>query len=284
MTTLKNSIVLMGEQPVMKSPTKLLWLWKDVLKLFPEMIELLFSKLEVRPIALMTAANHYILEGVAVEENMAFLPETMFWYGKKEELLILLATPPQMRWYRYIHDLLVFAKERYGVSELYTFSVEYSQMHYSEKREVTSAFGDSMSKEVLKSLKLKLCNDFIPEDEERHRYPTLSDCVAWLAPKFDIASCIGYVRTPLCLSPFGDPYSAKVIVAYLNHILKLDLEPNFYNSWIEHLKKFMIALQKESVDAADLLERLKDGESLSDEENQLLLSEIKDFRVRYSEA
>ncbi len=275
---MRNKFIQLADLPSMKKASSLLIFWNENMEEMLSTFALMTDLLSLKPFMLMNPVKYHPIDGVVVTDNVASLPEIAFWKGTRNDLVFLTAAQPQLEWHDFLTELMSFSSSVLNVKTIYTAGSFYKSISHKDPRELTVTYSSPRIKEKMARFSLGKNIDFSASPLIQR--PSISAYLSWLCGRFDLESVNCWVSVPFYLSVTGDRMSSRTMASAFDKIFNLGLDLSTYDGEINKLYLDLESLSASSVDVADMLERIYEGDVITDEESQLLINEIRDYFLK----
>ncbi len=216
-------------------------------------------------------ADFYPVGGVTVADDVAWFPQSQFFYSERKPLVILRADEPQSNRYEFLSAVLDLA-EHYGKTDLgepsraetlYTINGIAALTAHTTARRVFGIFNDAATQRRLQQI--------VPVGANWQGPPHLSTYLLWLARERHLPGVGLWVEVPFYLSDYEDYQSVKAAVSLLSRMLGWDLDLGELDRLAAEQDEKLAQLESDP-GVADMIHTLEEGQSL-DRQEQTELTE-----------
>ncbi|MBI2869380.1 MAG: PAC2 family protein [Chloroflexi bacterium] len=268
---MSNPPKFFAEPPLDRPPLVIGWS-VDAARLGDRVTGYLNRKLGGQLCCQIDPGDFFPLGGVAIEDDIIRFPECSFYACPQHNLLVLRSAPPQYDWYRFFQDVLQIAQERYRVREVLTLGGMVSVAAHNTPRELVATFNAAELKTAFGAYRLATGLDYETPPGQR---PTLNSFLLWAAMRRGIPGVSLWAPVPFYLIPVDDPTGQKVLLELLSERFGLGLDLAELDTEIARLNELIAGARARSPEMDEAIGRLESNLTLSDEENQKLVTEME---------
>jgi len=256
-------------QPEFENPSLIVGWEEDAGKLGPKIIDYLSKKLMSRSFCQINPVDFFSLGGVAIEDNVAQLPESGFYAGERSDVIIFKSDVPHYNQYKFLNAILDVAEHYCKAEELYTISGTVSTIAHTTPRRILAVFNQPAFKRRLQEYGLK--------DMTWEGPPHINSYLLWLAKKRGLPGVSLWPQIPFYLAASEDPRAIKLTLSILNRRFNLGLDLGELDEKIKDQNRKITQLREENPEVNKSIEMLEIGLSLNEEEQMKLVEEVPKF-------
>jgi proteasome assembly chaperone (PAC2) family protein len=264
-------------EPKLESSSLVISWHQDVGKVGPCVAEYLNRKLKSRELAEISPEGFFSLGGVTVEDDVARLPESKFYWCPEDNLVIFKSDIPQHDWYKFLGLVLDIAEQYCGVKEIYTVGGMVTNAAHTTPRMLLSVVNSTEMKMALGNYDIAGDMDYETQDGQR---PTFSSFLLWAAKRRSIAGANIWVPIPFYLLPVGDPLACKSVIEFLSERLKLNVDAADLDEDVARQNQGIVQVRKRFPEIDNYISKLESNLSLTVEESERLVGEIAEWLRR----
>jgi proteasome assembly chaperone (PAC2) family protein len=261
-----------SRRPDFARPTLIVSWTVDAAGLSETVTDYLNRKLDHQPFCDIDPGDFFQIDGVAIERDIIHFPEARFYAGARRDLIIFRSAPPRYDWHRFLNLVLDVAQRDCGVSELYAIGGMVSLVPHIAPREMLGNFSTPEMKDALSSQNMNITWNYETPPGQR---PTLNSYLLWEAKLRSLPATTLWVPVPFYLASSGDPKAQLRVLEFFNR--KLDLCMNFddLDEIVRHQNRTIARARRESPEIDDAIKKIEDGETLSPDASQQLVSSLE---------
>jgi proteasome assembly chaperone (PAC2) family protein len=242
--------------------------YDDPAKLGRRIIDYLNCKLDNQLYCEIEPEDFFRLGGVSVEDNVARLPESKFYYYPGKKLIILGSNSPRSEWYKFLNTIMDIAIESCQIKEIYTIGTMVTLAAHTVPRLLLSTFNLSDIKARLSHY--DLIRDVNYETPPGQR-PTISSYLLWVALARSISAASFWVPVPFYLLTTEDPRALRKVVEFLNQRFCLGIDLSDIDEAIHRQNIKIAEVANKFPEMDSYFRKLESNIELSDEENNRLV-------------
>jgi proteasome assembly chaperone (PAC2) family protein len=262
------------EEPDLRRSSLVLGWNEDMGNLGRKVTDYLNSKLGGEEFAQIEPEDFFPLGGVAIEGNVAWLPESKFYVCQEHELVVFQSGSPGTEWYRFLNSVLDVAEHHCRVREFYIIGAMVSFSAHTAPRQLLSVVNSAEVKEVLRQYDLARDMDYQTAPGER---PTLNSFLLWIANGRNIPGVSLWVPIPFYLAAMEDAQAQKKVLSFLNERLDLKIDFSDLDQEVQEQNTQLARARSRFPQVDHYINRLESNIMLSEEENGELIKRIEDF-------
>jgi predicted ATP-grasp superfamily ATP-dependent carboligase len=270
----KGYPITIHEEPALRRSSLVLGWNEDMGNLGRKVTDYLNRKLGGEEFAQIEPEDFFSLGGVAIEGNVARLPESKFYVCQEYELVVFQSGSPEAEWYRFLNSVLDVAEHHCRVKEFYIIGAMVSFSAHTAPRRLLSVVNSAEVKEVLRQYELAKDMDYQTAPGER---PTLNSFLLWIANGRNIPGVSLWVPIPFYLAAMEDAQAQKKVLSFLNERLDLKIDFSDLDQEVQEQNTQLARARSRSPQVDHYINRLESNIMLSDEENGELIKRIEDF-------
>lgn len=215
-------------------------------------------------------ADFYPVGGVSVAGDVARFPQSTFFAGERNPVVVLRADEPQSNRYEYLNAVLDFA-EHYGKADLreparaetlFTIDGMPALTAHTTARHVSAIFNDAATQRRMQRL--------VPADVNWKGPPHVSTYLLWLAGRRHLPGVGLWTQVPFYLADYEDYPSVKAAVSLLGMMLGCDFDLDEIDRRAAEQNEKLTQLENDPA-TADLIRALEEGRSLDRQEQTELI-------------
>jgi len=260
-------------KPRLKKPSFMIGWTKDTGAVSPLAADYLIKASSGSDFCQIEPADFYPVGGVTVADDVAWFPQSTFFYSERNPLVILRADEPQSNRYEFLSAVLDLA-EHYGKADLsepsraealYTVNGIAASTAHTTARRVFGVFNDAAAQRRLQQL--------VPAGANWQGPPHVSTYLLWLAGQRHLPGVGLWVEVPFYLSDYEDYQAIKAAVSLLSMILGWDFDLGELNRLAAEQDEKLAQLQSDP-GIADMIRTLEEGQSLDRQEQTELIEAV----------
>lgn len=265
------------KRPELKTSSLVVGWTEDAGKLGPRVVDYLNRHLGGEEFGEIEPTDFFSLGGVSVEHDVARFPESKFCYSAAKNLVTFKSSAPAFEWHTFLESVLDVA-EHYGhVREVYTIGGMVSMGAHTTPRELLGFANSEDSKEVLAQYGLATAMDYETPPGQR---PTFNSYLLWVAKRRNLPGVGLWVPVPFYLAGTEDPQAWRKMVDFLDRRLGLGVDLRDLDSEVARQNERLGQLRLRSPDVDNYLTKLESSQTLTDEENEALVTEVQQLLGR----
>ncbi|MDQ7823530.1 MAG: PAC2 family protein [Candidatus Eremiobacteraeota bacterium] len=246
--------------------------WNEDARSLSMVVKALRKAIGGMPFCKLDPVGFFPLDNVHVRDDVAHIPESVFYAGSGEVVLFE-SQPPQYEWYRFLTTVLDVAEERCKVQELYTVGRMVSVSAHTTPREI---FGIFTSQDIKKKLDVFGVSKDVDYQQDSDQRPTLSSFLIWAAQQRSIPGVNLWVTIPFYLANVGDPRAEKSLLQFFQRRFKLEIDYGEVDIEIREQNRRLQDLRERSPSVNESIQRLETNLILTDEETYQLAGEVEE--------
>ncbi len=247
---------------------------EDAGNLGQKVTDYLNRKLKGQKFAEIEPEDFFPLSGVTIKDNIAQLPDSMFYVCQEFELIVFRSDPPGTEWYKFLNSILDVAEHHCQVKELYIIGSMISFGAHTSPRQLFTVVNSAEIKEALNQYDLVGDMNYQTPPGER---PTLTSFLLWIAKGRNISGISLWVPIPFYLAAMEDPQAQKKVLSFLSERLHLEIDFNDVDQEIREQNEQLTRARSLFPEIDDYINRLESNLTLSDKENRELIKKIEEF-------
>ena len=264
-----KNIFKFSEQPQFENPSMFVGWEQDSGKLGPKVIEYLNKKLNGKSFCEIEPTGFFSLAGVAIDNNIAQLPENKFYYSQRKDLLILKGSEPQFERYRFLNEIADLAQHHFKIKELYTISGTISPIAHTGTRQISAVYNQQEIQDKLRGYGLQDMNWEGP--------PAINSYLLWVAERRGLPGASLWPQIPFYLAADEDFQAIKLILSFLDKKFKLDLDFTELDEDIQNQNTKIEMLREEDSEIHKYIGMLEGELALSDAEQVELTMKVTEL-------
>lgn len=252
-------------------------MWRDEASRTPMLLRMIDETEKLRAFATMGSPAFGAAEGITLEFGILKSNDALFFEGSKRgDSVFFLGTKPLFSHSLFIDTMLDTFEDCGNISTIYTVSCIPAQTSHRKKRSTLYIFNSEGCRERFEDRHAKIKNkEFSTIPGLPQEPPSINLYVAWKAALRSIDCVNILVETPFYMSLIGDAAAeaeaARAVRKMLGRRSRLDKETKFIS---ESQTAAIDYITQNSEDLKDYIEKIENGEILSIEEMQLMMSEL----------
>ncbi len=231
---------------------------EDTGRIGPEVARYVDEQFNAVPVGDICPIDFFTLAGVAIENDVARLPQTRLYYAEQKNLLILQSANPQFQHYKFITAVLDLAEHYCKVRELFTVNGFVASVAHVAERRILAVFNNRDFQKQFRSYNL--------QNMDYEGFPAISSYLLWMAKDRNISAVSLWTEIPFYVSANKDPQAVKALIAFFNDRFQLDFNFDGLDEKIELQNTKIEHLREENSEIDESLRNLESGLSLSEEE------------------
>ncbi len=204
--------------------------------------------------------------GVYFKDDLIQVPESKFWAGEKNNLLIFKSNEPEFEQYKFLNAVLDIAEYHCKAKELYTIGGTVSFIAHTSPRRILTVFNQPEFQRRLRGYRLT--------DMDYEGPPAISSYLLWIAKRRGIPGVSLWPEIPFYLAAGEDPQAIKLTLSFLDRRFNLGLDLEEFDLEIRNQNVKIARLRAENPEINNSIEWLERGLSLSEEKQLKLAKEI----------
>ena len=261
-----------SRQPELQNPSLIVGFSEDAGKLAPKVIDYLNEKIKAESFCEIEPSEFFALGGVAVENDVAQFPESIFYCGERKDLVIFKGSEPRFERHQFLQTVLDVAEHHCKVKELYTISGTISSVAHTTPRSILTVFNRSEFQKKLQGYGL--------EDMDWEGRPALNSFLLWVAERRNIPGVSLWPVLPFYLASVDDLKAQKRVLEFLDKRFDLGIDFNDINEDVARQDEKIAQLRSRSPEVDNCVGRLESNLTLTEEENEKLAREVEEFLRR----
>jgi len=217
--------------------------------------------------------DFFPLGGVAIEDNLAWFPESKFYVCPEQELVVFQSSSPGAEWYKFLDAVLDLAEHHCQIQELYVLGTMISFDAHTTPRQLLTVVNSAEMKEALSRYDLAGDMDYQTQSGAR---PTLNSFLLWIAKGRHIPGASLWVPVPFYLAAMEDVQAQKKVLSFLSERLDLRIDFSDLNQEIREQNEQLALVRSRFPQVDDYISRLESNLMLSEEENGELIKKIEE--------
>lgn len=218
--------------------------------------------------------DFFPLGGVAIEGNLAQLPDSKFYACQELELVVFRGDSPRTEWYKSLNSIFDVAEHHCQVKELYIIGSMISFGAHTSPRQLFTVVNSAEIKEALNQYDLVGDMNYQTPAGER---PTLTSFLLWIAKERNIPGVSLWVLIPFYLASMEDPQAQKKVLSFLSERLHLEIDFSDVDQEIREQNEQLTRARSLCPEIDDYINRLESNLMLSEKENGELIRKIEEF-------
>jgi len=218
--------------------------------------------------------DFFPLGGVAIEGNLAQLPDSKFYACQELELVVFRGDSPRTEWYKSLNSIFDVAEHHCQVKELYIIGSMISFGAHTSPRQLFTVVNSAEIKEALNQYDLVGDMNYQTPAGEK---PTLTSFLLWIAKGRNIPGVSLWVLIPFYLASMEDPQAQKKVLSFLSERLHLEIDFSDVDQEIREQNEQLTRARSLCPEIDDYINRLESNLMLSEKENGELIRKIEEF-------
>lgn len=265
--------VLITRQPGLEVSSLVVAWAEDAARLGKRVVEHLNKKLSGEAFAEITPWSFFSLNGVTVENDVARMPECVFYACPEKGLTLLLSDIPSRDWYRFLNLVLDAAQEQCRAREVYTVGGMVSLIPHTTPRRLMAV---ANSPEVKRTLTQYDLMDGFDHETPPGQRPTVSSYLLWAARRRNMPAASLWVPVPFYLAPAEDPAAQLKVLEFLDHIFSLGLDLGDLDREAASYASRIARARESYPDLDEYLGKLESNQTLTQEESERLVKGMEE--------
>jgi proteasome assembly chaperone (PAC2) family protein len=263
-----KDIFKFSQQPKFENPSLIVGWNKDAGQLSPRVIEYLNKKINSRSFCEIEPIDFFSLAGVTIEGDIAQFPESKFYYGQKNDLVIFKGSEPAYERHRFLNAITDLAQHYYKVKQIYTISGTICSIAHTDSRKILAVFNEKKLQEELREYGLV--------DMNWQGTPATSSFLLWIAQKKEIPGVSLWTQIPFYLAASEDFQAIKQTLSFLDKRFNLELDLKELDEQILEQNTKIEQLRQQDAEINRCIGALESGLSLSEEEQLSLIKSVSE--------
>ncbi len=263
-----------SSHPELRSPSLIIGWDADVSNLGAKAIDYLNEKLGGQPFCELELEEFFSLGGVTIENDLVQFPESKFYAFPDNDLVVLLSTPPEHEWYKFLDLILDIAQNHCHVQELYTIGGMISLGAHTAPRQFFGTLNSPELKNKLSAYELTRETNYESPPGQK---PTLNSFLLWAAKKRNIPGANLWVPIPFYLLAVEDPRAQKRVLGFLNHRLDLHIDLADLDEEIRKQDAKIARMRTDFPEIDRYITKLESNLRLAEGENEKLVKQVEEF-------
>ena len=247
---------------------------EDSGKLGSKVIDYLNKKLGAQEFAEIEPVDFFPLGGVSIIDDVAYFPESKFYYCPGRDLVFSRSSPPRAEWHRFLNSVLDVAEQHCQAKELYTIGGMVSLSAHTAPRELLAVVNSPEMKKTLSPYDLRLDMNYQTPSGQR---PTLSSLLLWIAKGRNIPGVSLWVPIPFYLVELEDPQAWREPLKFFDQRFDLGLDFSDLDEEIRRQNEQLAQIRARLPEIDNYIRRLEINLGLTAKENEKLVKEIEEF-------
>ena len=247
---------------------------EDAGNLGRKVTDYLNRKLKSQEFAEIQPEDFFPLGGVAIEGNLAQLPDSKFYACQELELVVFQSDSPRIEWYKFLNLILDVAEHHCQVKELYIIGSMISFGAHTSPRQLFTVVNSAEIKEALNQYDLVRDMNYQTPAGER---PTLTSFLLWISKGRNVPGVSLWVPIPFYLAAMEDPQAQKKVLSFLSERLHLEIDFSDVDQEIREQNEQLARARSLFPKIDDYINRLESNLMLSEKENEELIRKIEEF-------
>ncbi len=239
---------------------------EDAGKVGPEFARYMNEQFNAILVGDICPIDFFTLAGVAVENDLAQLPQNKLFYVEEKNLLMIQCANPQFQHYKFLTAILDLAEHYCKVEELFTINGFIASISHVAERRIHTVFNNENFQKQLRSYSLT--------NMDYEGFPAISSYLLWMAKERNISAAGLWPEIPFYVSSNKDPQAIKALIAFFNERFQLDFKFDEIDELIELQNTKIEHLREENSEIDESLRNLESGLSLSEEEQINLVNTV----------
>lgn len=250
---------------------------EDAGKLGTKVTNYLNEKLGGKEFGEIEPADFFPLGGVSVEDDVAQLPESKFYWCPEKNLVILKSNRPRSEWHQFLNLVLDVAEHYCRAKELYTIGGMVSLAAHTFPRELLAVANSPEMREILSQYDLARDMDYETPPGQR---PTLNSFLLWVAKRRKVAAASLWVPIPFYLVAAEDSEAWRKTVEFLDRRFGLGIDFRDIDEDVARQNERIAELRSRSSEVDSYIRKLESNLGLTQEENEKLVKEVEELLRR----
>lgn len=257
-----------------RNPSLIICWDEDAGRIGPEVARYVDKQFNAVPVGDICPIDFFTLAGIAIENDIARLPQTRLYYAEQKNLLILQSANPQFQHYKFITAVLDLAEHYCRVGELFTINGFVASVAHVTERRIHAVFNNRDFQKQFRSYNL--------QNMDYEGFPAISSYLLWMAKDRNISAVSLWTEIPFYVSANKDPQAVKALIAFFNDRFQLDFNFDELDEKIELQNTKIEHLREENSEIDESLRNLESGLSLSEDEQINLVNAVGELFSRRS--
>jgi proteasome assembly chaperone (PAC2) family protein len=242
---------------------------KDAGHLSPIVIEHLNKKINGRSFCEIEPVDFFSLAGVTIEKDIAQFPESKFYYGQRDDLVIFKGSEPSYERHRFLNAITDFAQHYCKVKQIYTVSGTICSIAHTDSRKILAVFNEKKLQEDLREYGLS--------DMNWQGTPAINSYLLWMAQREGMPGVSLWTQVPFYLAAGQDYEAIKLTLSFLDKRFNLQLDLKEMDEQIAEQNAKIEQLRQQDTEINRYIGALESGLSLSEEEQMGLIKAVSEF-------
>ena len=261
-----------SRQPELQNPSLIVGFSEDAGRLAPKVIDCLNAKIKGESFCEIELSEFFPLGGVAVEDNIAQFPESKFYCGERNDLVIFKGSEPRFEWYQFLQTVLDVAEHHCKIKELYTISGTISSIAHTTPRSILTVFNRQEFQKQLRGYGLKNMN--------WEGQPALNSFLLWVAERRNIPGVSLWPVVPFYLAGVDDSKAQKKVLEFLDKRFGLGIDFSDINEEVVKQNEKIAQLRSISPEVDNYIQKLESNLTLNEEESEKIVRGVAEFLRR----
>lgn len=242
-----------------------------------DIVHSLKSRFGLELAAEIEPADFFSLEGVTIQNDIIQFPMSRLYACGGSGHFIFYSDAPETNHYEFLTRLLDLARNRFGITELYTAGTIVSAISHTSPRRVFGIVNRPDLREPMLQCGVHTGMDY---ETPPGGGTTVSNFLLWIAKTQELAGNSLWVETPFYLAGATDPAASRRMMEVLDAMLQLGVNLKPMDIRIAEINQKLYELRAHDREAARCLELLERGIMLSEEESRTLATAVMRFLLR----
>ncbi|MEO0136445.1 MAG: PAC2 family protein [candidate division WOR-3 bacterium] len=208
----------------------------------------------------------YPLNGVDIENDVAYIPHNRFYYSPQLNLVIFKGYEPQVNHYRFIEVIVDYLCPELSISVLYTLNGFVANISYNVTRKLWAVYNENKMKEQMSNYGLY--------NLTYEGTPAVSSYLLYEAKKRNLLGMSLWCEIPFYLALVDDFQMQRVVLQFLKNKFDLDFNLVAVDRLCEEQKEKILNLRLKDKKVDQYLWSIEMNIALSQEESLYLTNKI----------
>ncbi|MCX7995942.1 MAG: PAC2 family protein [candidate division WOR-3 bacterium] len=261
-----DNLIKWIKKPPLDKPV-LFIIWEKIPgKIGEKIFQSINEKANIQIFCEIIPAIFYPLNGVEIENDVAFIPYNRFYFDQKRNLVIFRGYEPQLNHYQFVLAIVDVVCSYLSVSEIYTLNSFVSNLNYNAIRKIWSVYNNGDIQEKMKNYGLHNMTYEGP--------PAISSYILYIARERNLPGVSLWCEIPFYLSLVDDFQSQKVVMQFLNDRFGFGFDFSRIDSLCNEQKERLLRLRMTDKKVDRYLWSIEMNISLTEEESLYLTNKI----------
>jgi len=256
------------EPGCLDKPSLIIGWQEDAGKVSPKVIEYINQKIGGKSFCEIEPADFFSLAGVAVKNDVAQFPESKFYRGSRNNLVLFKGQEAQFERNKFLNAILEIAQHDCNVKEVIIINATISAMAHTSERRILAVYNHKGIQKEFQGFGL--------EDMNWSGPPAISSYLLWTAQKRKIPGVGLWLEIPFYLAASEDEPAIRKCLAVLNTKLQLELDFRELDVAVDRQNRQIEQLRQEDTEINKCIGLLEGNLSLSEEEQVELTRKVSE--------